>query len=341
MERREGLRASEVRASRALDISRRDAAKAMIVGGLAFAGLPAGARLLHASERASGAQPVSRLRVAHLTDLHIQPERRAAAGVAACLAHVREHAKPDLIITGGDLIMDAFEQSFDRTKLLWGLLTDALKDAGAPVSHCLGNHDIWGWNKGKSKTTGKEAGWGKAWAMEALGLATLYHAFDRGGWHVVVLDSVREDPRDPDGYIGGLDDEQFAWLSADLKAHRAKPTMVVSHIPIMSVTVLDAGVDKDGSKRVGGGVTFADWPRIKGLLLQNPQVRLAISGHMHLIDRVEYNGVTYCCNGAVSGNWWKGMHKECREGYTVVDLYADGAFQNTYVPFGWQAAAGE
>jgi hypothetical protein len=58
---------------------------------------------------------------------------------------------------------------------------------------------------------------------------------------------------------------------------------------------------------------------------------------MHLIDRVDYNGVTYLCNGAVSANWWKGRHKDCDEGYAVIDLYEDGSFEHDYVTFGWKA----
>jgi 3',5'-cyclic-AMP phosphodiesterase len=42
------------------------------------------------------------LRIAHLTDVHVQPEKRAGEGLAACLNHVQQLPdKPDLILTGG------------------------------------------------------------------------------------------------------------------------------------------------------------------------------------------------------------------------------------------------
>jgi len=47
-----------------------------------------------------------------------------------------------------------------------------------------------------------------------------------------------------------------------------------------------------------------------------------------LRDRIEYNGVTYLCNGAVSGNWWRGAYQECEPGYALLDLYDDGTFEH-------------
>ncbi len=285
------------------------------------------------------------LRVAHVTDTHIQPELRANEGVAACFEHIRGQKDVDLVLHSGDIIFDSFDQNLERTKLQWELWQKAVADGwGGKFRYCLGNHDIWGWNKDKSKTRGDEPGWGKKLAVDTLGVSGAtrdgcYYSFDEGGsgdakpWHIVILDSVRPVG---DGYFGGLDDEQFEWLQADLAAHRGTPTLVVSHIPILSATVLDRE-PKERSRVVSSAVMFDDFARVKKLFLENPQVKLCLSGHMHLIDRVEYNGVTYCCNGAASGAWWKGANKECREGYTLVDLYSDGTFENRYVEYGWKA----
>jgi hypothetical protein len=69
---------------------------------------------------------------------------------------------------------------------------------------------------------------------------------------------------------------------------------------------------------------------LKNLFTHYPNIKLAISGHIHLLDRVEYNGVTYCCNGAVSGAWWGGKYHDTKPGYAIIDLYSDGRFTNTY-----------
>lgn len=296
----------------------------------ALATLPVGAR-------AQGHKPA--LRVAHLTDLHIQPELKAAEGVARCLAHVAEHAKPDLILTGGDLIMDAFDEDEARTRTQWDMLTKAFRDgSSAPVLHTLGNHDIWGWNKGKSKTTGKERLWGKAWAMEALGLARAFNASTHAGWKIIRLDSVVPDPADPDGYIAKIEDEQWAWLEGELKNTPAGThVLICSHVPLHTATALFGKIEPDGTRRVSGGLMHSDNRRLLDLFSKHPGVRCCVSGHTHRVERLVFRGIEFLCNGAVSGNWWKGAYHEAFEGYAVLDLFDDGSVESGYTGFDWKA----
>ncbi|MFM9994865.1 MAG: metallophosphoesterase family protein [Phycisphaerales bacterium] len=323
-------------------ISRRDMVK---FTGAALAALGAGGMTGRAHAAAPSRPAAARARVmrlAHLTDFHIQPERRAAEGAAACLRHVQSEHKPDLIFTGGDLIMDGFAADEARTKLQWELLVKTLKDeCSTPIAHCLGNHDIWGWHKGESKTSGNEPLWGKKWATDQLALDRPYHALDRAGWRLFALDSVRPDPLDANGYIGALDDEQFDWLTRELAATpKTTPVLLVSHIPILTATVVLGGPNKEtGLRQVTSGLLHADSPKLRELFAKHPNVKLCLSGHMHRIDRVDFRGVTYLCNGAVSGNWWKGRHHECDEGYAVIDLFDDGSFEHRYVTYGWKAEA--
>ena len=46
------------------------------------------------------------LRIAHFCDVHVQPEKRAAEGLARALADAQERFSPDLILNGGDQVMD-------------------------------------------------------------------------------------------------------------------------------------------------------------------------------------------------------------------------------------------
>lgn len=281
------------------------------------------------------------LRIAHLNDSHTQPELRAAEGTMACLRHVR-NLKPsvDMIVTGGDLVMDCVESDHARTKLQWDLYTKILRDeCSIPVEHTLGNHDIWGWNKKKSGAAGTEPEYGKKWALNVLGLSMAYRSFDRGGWHFIVLDSVMSDG--DGGYLGRLDDEQFDWLRHDLSALDAKtPVIVVSHIPILAACVLndvDGKGDKSREFKVPGGLMMTDSRRIRELFRLHRNVRLCLSGHIHQLDRVDFDGVSYICDGAVCGAWWKGPNDHCVEGYGVVDLHPDGAWSHEYVAYGWKA----
>jgi hypothetical protein len=79
------------------------------------------------------------------------------------------------------------------------------------------------------------------------------------------------------------------------------------------------------------------------LLAASGKVRLCLSGHMHLLDRVEVDGVTFVCGGAVSGGWWRGPHEpketaaRCPNGYGLVTLRPDGSFTHEYRDFGWKA----
>ncbi len=318
-----------------MELTRREVLGSIAVGVGALA-LPAWAKPGRYT-RPTPVKPIVRL--AHLTDIHIQPERAAAAGLAACLAHVQERAeKPDLIVTGGDLIMDAFARDASRTRLQWELLTKTFRDhCGLPVQHALGNHDIWGWNKKESGTTGSEALWGKRWALDTLGLDKPYRGFDAGSWRVVLLDSVQVDPADANGYIGQLDPAQMDWLDGELGAAKGRHVLIVSHIPILSVTPI-LGTGKDLKRReVSNGQMHVDSAAIRALFEKHGNVRACVSGHMHRLERLDFRGVSYFCNGAVCGAWWKGPHHEANEGYAVLDLFDDGRVEREYVVYGWNA----
>lgn len=310
------------------------AATALLTGRL----LPARAAEPPATQPGTPRKPV--LRIAHLTDVHVQPERRADEGFAACLRHVQNLPdKPDLILTGGDLIMDSLGASAERTKTQWDVFMRVLKDeCRLPVEHCLGNHDCWGWIKKKSGATGDEPLYGKKRALEALGLEKSYRSFDRAGWHFIALDSIA--PVE-EGYIGKLGEEQMDWLREDLaRVPATTPVLVWSHIPVFAACVLhdpkDEG-EKEKGWRVGAGVMIAESHRLRTLFSERGNVKLCLSGHIHLVDRVDYNSVSYICDGAVSAGWWRGPHYECKEGYGLVDLHADGTWEHRYVTYGWKA----
>lgn len=317
-------------------VSRRDVLR---LGGAAAIAALAGGAALGEPPTAAPAGRKRAIRLAHLTDFHVQPELKAGEGMAACLKHMMaQKDKPEMILTGGDMVMDAFGAEEARTKLQWELWKKTLADGtNLPLEHCLGNHDIWGWNKKASKTTGAEALYGKKWAAEQFGVPRLYRSFDRAGWHFVILDSIQ--PHE-DGYRGRLDEEQFAWLEQDLKQTPAeRPVLLMSHIPIASIAVLlSNGVDENGDWRASGGVMHQDAPALKNLFKKHANVKACVSGHLHHVDRVEYLGVTYLCDGAVCGGWWKGPNQETEPGYAMLDLYADGSVEREYVTYGWKAA---
>ena len=316
--------------------SRRDLLKR--AAGVAAAVLAAGAGAPLGAARTKAAPSAGRLRalrIAHLTDIHVQPELRAAEGMAACLRHAQDHHRPDLVLNTGDTIMDSMAEEA-RVRSLWELSQRIWKsECSVPVEHAIGNHDIWGIHKAKSKTTGAEPLYGKKWVMSLHGWELPYRSFDRAGWHFIALDTVS--PKE-DGYRGHIDEEQFAWLEQDLaRAAGKSPVLLFGHIPLLSAAALFKGQsEQSGDWAVPSSRMVIDARRIKNLFFKHPNVRLCLSGHLHLVERVDYLGVSYLCNGAVSGGWWKGNSQEFEPGYGIVDLYTDGTFENKYVTYGWK-----
>lgn len=273
---------------------------------------------------------------AHLTDMHIKPTGGGPAGLPRCLAHAQAHpAKPKFILNGGDAIMSALGATAESTREQWAQYHALMKEhCQLPVRNVIGNHDCWGFQRSKAGTTGNEPLYGKAWAHQELQLESGYYTFDDGGWRFFILDSVQD--RGDGGYLPVIDDEQFAWLEAGLAAMpREMPAILVSHVPILGVTPFFFVDDivKNYQFNVIGALMHQDVHRIVKMLRSHPQVKLAISGHCHLVDSVVFEGITYMCNGAVSGSWWNGPYQNCPPGYAIVKLWRDGSFEREYVPY--------
>lgn len=286
------------------------------------------------------------LTVAHLTDIHFgadllddrMPRGISERGLRATLRHAQSQGA-GLILQGGDLVGEAFNVPLEQVKpQLEGAVRVLREEAKVPVCHAIGNHDIWGWNKEKSGTTGREPGWGKGLYMQALGLEQPYYSFDQAGWHFVVLDSIQ--PEKEHGYTAKLDSQQMDWLKSDLETYPQTPTVILSHAPILSVAAFFDGSFTTGNWVVPHHIMHIDAQRLKNLFKKHPQVRLALSGHTHLRDQSLYNGVLYAAGGAVSGSAWYGNTQETVPGYNLVRLYADGRVKVDYTETGVELANG-
>jgi 3',5'-cyclic AMP phosphodiesterase CpdA len=309
------------------------------------AGLAAAFAVARSSTLVAGDEPKARfrrrvLRAAHLTDIHVTTEaanlQDPPGGMAAAIRHAQNQAdKPDLLLFGGDMIMDSL--GTEKTEVLaqwetWDRIFTA--EVKAPHHLCLGNHDVYGWAR-RDPAVEADPQFGKTLALERLGMKDRYYSFDRAGWHFVVLDSMQIDYGNQQGYTARLDDAQFAWLARDLAATPATtPVCVLSHIPILSSCVFfDGDLEATGNWIVPGAWMHVDARRIKDLFRRHPQVKVCLSGHIHLVDDVTYLGVRYLCNGAVCGAWWKGRYQEFDPAYALVDFYDDGTVENRIVTY--------
>ncbi|WP_443946299.1 metallophosphoesterase family protein [Pedobacter sp. AW1-32] len=269
------------------------------------------------------------LRVAHLTDVHLKDEFGAPDKLVRCLHHVQQqNPKVDLILNGGDIVFDMNKENLSAIDKQWNLWNKIIQnECSLPIQYCLGNHDIW-WNE----NTKTDTFYGKRYSMNKLKLNTPYYSFEQKGWKFIILDSVHLDI-DQTWYIGKLGDEQFNWLKTTLE-HTPKdmPVMVMSHIPILTALLMIEDNIVNRWEMLGGDM-HTDTAKIINLFYHHKNVKLCLSGHLHMQDQVVYNNVNYLCNGAVSGAWWEGNRRETAPGYGLVDLYADGSFSSKYVNY--------
>lgn len=314
--------------------SRRDALKSgLFAATAALAGSSIVVRDAHAAEPAvkSGG-----LRFVHMTDMHVQPELRAGEGWAAALDSLKQlNPKPQLIITGGDHVFDTFDQTPERAAIQWDLYLKTLADHTDLKTHAvMGNHDVCGWGEHK-RFPFDDPGYGKRYALNRLKRKMPFTAFDAGDWRFILLDSIT---RRETGYYGSLGDEQSSWLADELeRVGEKRPICIVSHLPIMSVAAyFDSENLKDTYWHVPDAVVHRDMVRVLNAI-ERYNVRLCLSGHLHQLDRCEYHGKTFLCDGSISGNWWKGHFKGCPEGYGVIDIWPDGTFEHRYQTYGWRA----
>lgn len=145
------------------------------------------------------------LRLAHLTDVHLKDRFNAPARFTRCLHHVQGQAPGiDMILNGGDVVFDMNKEKLSTIEGQWRLVHRVMQqECSIPVTYCLGNHDIW-WNEDDKG----QPDYGKKYAMDQLGLRVPYYSFQKGGWKIIVLDSVHLDI-DGSWYIGKLGDDQF------------------------------------------------------------------------------------------------------------------------------------
>jgi len=74
-----------------------------------------------------------------------------------------------------------------------------------------------------------------------------------------------------------------------------------------------------------------DARRIKNLFKAYPNIKVCLSGHIHLQDEVNYLGIKYLCNGAISGKWWKGSFQDFPPAYALLDFHNDGTIDREMI----------
>ncbi len=264
---------------------------------------------------------------AFLTDIHLQPEKEAITGFRQAIDSVNK-LNPDFVITGGDLVMDALDQTYGRVDSLYNLYIEVSGELNMPVYNTVGNHEVYGWHRDEEGIESNPE-FGKKMFESKLG--ERFYSFDHKNWHFIILDAIY---RSEEGhYIGKIDQEQLEWLRGDLgKTDKLTPIAITVHIPfISSRTQLSQGSLAANSE---GGVITNSLEVLT--LFSEHNLKLVLQGHLHFNeDLFVGNQVHFITGGAVCGLWWSnkpGDHPE--EGFQMIHVKGD-ELSSEYVDFGW------
>ncbi len=266
---------------------------------------------------------------AFLTDIHVQPESNAIKGFKKAIQNVND-LKPDFVITGGDLIMDALGVSYGRADSLYRIYDSLQGLFNMPVYNTLGNHEVFGIYKSAGIDTTHEL-FGKKMFEERIG--PRYYSFNYDNWHFIVLDAIGITPERQ--YKGEIDQKQIKWIINDLeKIDRNTPVVVCVHIPFVTAA---AQIEFGPLSANGGRLVIMNNKEVLELF-SGYNLKLVLQGHVHLIEDIFYNNIHFVTGGAVSANWWLGKHFGTEEGFLMVKVKGD-EFEWDYIDFGWEVQA--
>jgi len=315
-------------------ITRRRFISEAALGSAAMALLPSAAGALTTT-----ASPAGGFRFVFMPCVHLRRELRSPEGFAAALQAVRKlDPAPQFILTGGDMCHNMRDQTLQQSSEITELFLKTYADnCRLPAHHCLGNHDLAAWNKVAEAAA--DPRYGKQLTLEKFGMKQRHYSFNSGGWHFVVLDYMRVS--EPGKFTAEIDPDQLAWLRDDLGKHADRPSLVVTHAPVVSAVELfsDRARRTDEALAVPFGRVISNAPALIETAKAG-NVRAFISGHLHLVERLELLGHSFICSGSVSGHQWTGPRMGTPEGFGVFDCRSDGTFDFRYHAYGWKSGPG-
>ena len=158
----------------------------------------------------------------------------------------------------------------------------------------VGNHDM-------------DGGHSRADFREYLGMDAGYYTFVQQGYRFVVLDGNDRHKKAPAGYPRHIGPEQRAWLAETLGS-TTEPVVVLVHQSLQNASGVDNGAEVRAILEAANEA--AGWGRVLA----------CFSGHHHLDDLVELNGIPYVQVNSMSYYWVGGANKH--ESYPA-EVHAD------------------
>lgn len=263
--------------------------------------------------------------VAFITDIHLQPELNAVEGLSQAIDMINM-LRPDLILTGGDMIMDALSTSYGRADSLYNLYQETILKAQCPVYNTMGNHEIYGIYE-RSGADPANPEYGEKMFEERLGRS--YYSFIHKGWKFFIINSVEDTGNN--GYIGLVDPDQLEWLKNELKETDSSTPLVIStHIPFITAY----SQKYIGSTSANSSTLVVQNSKEIIDLFENHNLKLVLQGHLHTVEDIYIDNIHFITGGAISAGWWNGPNRGFEEGFVFLE-FSDNDFSWRYVDYGW------
>jgi len=261
-----------------------------------------------------------------MTDIHLTYERNAIPGFRQAIAKVNE-LKPDFVITGGDLVMDALGVRYTLADSLYKLYQETSKEFKMPVYNAMGNHEIYGIYSRSGADPGNPE-FGEKMFEKRLGKS--YYSFDHKGWKFMILNSVEDTGKDR--YMGFIDPAQMEWIKEELqKTDTLTPIVIATHIPFITV---NSQIYNYSTAPNDSGLVVVNSKEMLNLFRRH-NLKLVLQGHLHMVEDIYIDGIRFVTGGAVSANWWRGPYRGDEEGFMLITI-SGGDFNWKYVDYGWE-----
>lgn len=219
--------------------------------------------------------------------------------VAESLVTSIREAAVDFVVHCGDLTHDGDFESLEYAR-------EVFRRFGCPTHVTVGNHDV--------AVSGAREHIASLFGHEA---PVMYRAVRFDGLRILILDSCFG--YHPDGtispemkwrsakdYLGiGPSDAELQWLREEIADDRTTPTIAVIHLPLVTAPSYPRLVPREPSDPgVRNEPTPEGWlPRraaeLRGILAEAPNLRVVVSGHLHLGDLNQEGGVLHCSIGSL------------------------------------------
>jgi Icc protein len=298
------------------------------------------------------------------TDAHVTPQEKfnAVAGMKAAVAHMNGQQRVDLVISGGDLIMDALRACEPESRQQYLLYRKLIANLDFPLFNAIGNHELFGVyldGVGDDPCIVQEDDdlYGVGLYREYLGPD--YYSFNWGRYHFMVLNTIsltrvlNDDGDTVRVYYGNVAADQIAWMKKDLThVSPETPIILIGHIPFMTAAHTFEGfneyqtINYDLNDPTASSYTHvvSNAAQVINEVLAEHRFILALAGHHHHHEEIRWadsqHDALFVTGGSICGQWWQGDRRIAGstwpEGYLLVRLKDGKVDDLEYISFDWK-----